>query len=138
MEGLTALALATMTPDRFDHHALARGLAWAIAIAVPAGLLASALDEDSALIVPLSLVVLVGLVFGASVSAQRQDRGLPMAHGLVTSVVAVAVAQALGIVRRIASGDDVRAGRIVSNFLLAIIAGTIGGLIGSRRAVRSR
>ena len=125
-----------MTPDRFDHHAISRGLVWALAVAVPAGLISPGLDEDSWVLAPLTAVVMAGLIIGAATASRRQTRGLPLAHGLVTALIAWAFAQSLGIIRRLIRDTDVSGSKILSSMLLSMIAGTIGGLIGSRRSTR--
>ncbi|MGD9793313.1 MAG: hypothetical protein AB7V43_07505 [Acidimicrobiia bacterium] len=125
-----------MTPDRFDHHAIARGLVWALAVAVPAGLISPSLDRDSWVLAPLTAMVMAGLIVGAATAARRQVRGLPLAHGLVTALIAWAFAQSLGIVRRLIRDSEISGSKILSSMLLSMIAGTIGGLIGSRRANR--
>ena len=121
---------------RLDRGAVGRGAALAAVVAVPAGLWASALAEDSQAILPLSLLVMVALVAGASIAAQRQQVGLPLVHGIATALGVLLFAQVAGLIRRLLANDDIRFSKIVSNILLALIAGTIGGLIGSRRATR--
>jgi hypothetical protein len=125
-----------MNLDRFDLDALSRGFGLAVVIAVPAGLIGSSLDRDSTAVLPLFLLVFLGLAAGAATAAARQDRGLPLAHGIVAALAALAVAQVLGIVRRIFAGDKISVGGIVSNVLLALIAGTFGGLVGAWRSNR--
>jgi hypothetical protein len=125
-----------MELDRFDLTAVSRGIGLAALVAVPVGLYAASLDSSSSALIPLSLVVFLALVAGAAAAAEGQRLGFPLAHGIVAAVGAVLVAQVFGIVRRLITGDDIRPGRIVSNILLGLIAGTIGGLIGSRRGER--
>ena len=49
----------------------------------------------------LVVLVLAGLVLGAGVAAWRQDRGLPLTHGVVTAVGVFVIVQAVGVVLRL-------------------------------------
>jgi hypothetical protein len=125
-----------MFPDRLDRPALISGLVLAVVVAVPAGLASNAFDDNSSAVLVLTVAVMVALVGGAARAAARQTLGFPLVHGICVAVVAVAIAQVIGIVRRVIIDERIRAGAVASNFLLALIAGTVGGLIGSRRADR--
>ena len=75
--------------------------------------------------------MLAGLVLGAGVAAWRQDRGLPLTHGVVTAVGVFVVVQAVGIVIRLVGGDGISWSRVASSLLLSLMAGMVGGLLGS-------
>ena len=75
--------------------------------------------------------MLAGLVLGAGVAAWRQDRGLPLTHGVVTAVGVFVVVQAIGVVIRLLSGDGISWSRVASSLLLSLMAGMVGGLLGS-------
>ena len=121
-------------PGQLDARALYEGGLIAAVIAVPAGVIGRVLadrpDQPDWLWV-LVVIVLAGLVLGAGVAAWRQDRGLPLVHGVVTAVGVFVVVQTVGVVIRLARGDSVTWSRIVSSLLLSLMAGTIGGLLGS-------
>jgi putative membrane protein (TIGR04086 family) len=118
--------------NRLDLVALRLGLTVALAAGLPLGLWLSGLESDSTLRAPLTIGILLALVGGAAVAAARQSRGLPSTHGLVTSLSAVAVVQLVSTIRRWIAADPVSAWKMLSNGLLALIAGVLGGLIGSR------
>lgn len=129
-----------MALSDLDGHALARGGLVAAAIAVPVSIVANVFvdqDHTSGWNVLLSLAVLVGLAIGAALAAREQDRGTPLTHGIVCAAAVYVVVNVIGIVRRTVAGDDVRWGRLASTAVLAIIAGTAGGVIGAYRRVQS-
>jgi putative membrane protein (TIGR04086 family) len=120
-----------------DRHALGRGVAVAAAIAVPVAIVANVVVDDnkthSGWIALLSLAVLVGLGIGAAVAAREQQNGTPLTHGIVCALAVFIAVNAFGIVRRSIAGDDIRWGRIASTAVLAVVAGTVGGMIGAFR-----
>jgi hypothetical protein len=120
--------------EQLDTRALSEGGIIAACIAVPAGVLGRILsdrqDQPDWLWI-LVLFVLAGLVLGAGVSAWRQDRGLPLTHGVVTAVGVFVVVQAVGVVIRLIGGDGVSWSRVASSLLLSLMAGMVGGLLGS-------
>ncbi|MDQ1426258.1 MAG: hypothetical protein QOD72_3756 [Acidimicrobiaceae bacterium] len=117
-----------------DYPAIGRGIAVAAVIAVPVAVVANVLVDDnqqhSGWIALLSLGVLVGLGVGAAVAARRQHNGTPLTHGIVCALAVFVAVNAFGIVRRSIAGDDIHWGRIASTAVLAVVAGTIGGMIG--------
>jgi putative membrane protein (TIGR04086 family) len=120
-----------------DRHALWRGVVVAAAVAVPVAIVANiAVDDDqnhSGWIALLSLGVLVGLAAGAAIAARQQHKGTPLTHGIVCALTVFVVVNVFGIVRRSIARDDIRWGRIASTAVLAVVAGTVGGMIGSFR-----
>jgi hypothetical protein len=120
--------------DQLDRRALYEGGSVAAMIAVPAGILGKVLadaDQDLGWLWILVLVVLVGLVLGAGVAAWRQQRGLPLAHGIITAVGVFVIVQAIAVVVQLISGDSISWARIASSLLLSVMAGTVGGVLGS-------
>jgi hypothetical protein len=120
--------------DRLDLRALYEGGVIAAVIAVPAGVVGRILSDRSdqpGWLWILVVLVLAGLVLGASVAAWRQDRGLPLTHGLVTAVGVFVFVQTVGVVLRLSRGDGVSWSRVASSLLLSLMAGTVGGLLGS-------
>ena len=123
--------------DSLDRDAVVRGALVAGVVAVPVGALATILadrDDPPDWLGWLVLVVLIGLAFGAALAAWSQQRGTPLAHGLVVAVGVFAVIQVFGVVRRTIGGDPVSWARIASSALLAAMAGLLGGLLGGRTA----
>lgn len=123
--------------ERFDLDALRRGIVLAAVVAVPFGLLGAFLDEDSPVNALLSLAIMAGLITGAAHAAIVQKVGQPLTHGICAALGAMVIAQVIGLINRAATDQGFEGSRIISNILLTLIAGTIGGLIGSRRAARS-
>jgi len=120
--------------DQLDLRALYEGGTVAAMIAVPAGLLGRILsdrDEDFGWLWILVVAVLVGLVLGSGVAAWRQEKGLPLTHGVITGVGTFVVVQAIGVVVELIAGDPINWPRIASSLLLSLMAGTVGGVLGS-------
>jgi hypothetical protein len=120
--------------DQLDTRAIYEGGMLAAVIAVPAGVLGRFMaDEQNRRdwLWVLVVIVLAGLVLGAGVAARRQDRGLPLTHGVVTAVGVFVVVQAAGIVLRLVGGDEINWSRVASSLLLSLMAGMLGGLLGS-------
>jgi putative membrane protein (TIGR04086 family) len=127
-------------PDSIDPAALRRGIvvsgSLAVALAVVSGLIwrqRNASEHRGALTL-VSLAVLVVLAAGAYIAAKRQTTGTPMMHGIITSIAVVAL---LTIVRVLWNAfDNTRTplsfASVVSNLLLAIVCGIVGGVIGGR------
>ena len=134
-------------PTSWDVAALRDGVGVAALGAVPFGVIGRlVLDDDASggtrgALALFSVLVLAALVLGGGVAAWRQRLGRPLSHGIATALVTFTVVQAVGIVRRLAAGDDIRWSRIVSSALLSLMAGTLGGLLGAflqGRGVTSR
>ncbi|HEY8094288.1 MAG TPA: hypothetical protein VID93_10910 [Acidimicrobiales bacterium] len=120
--------------DQLDTRAIYEGAVVAAVIAVPAGVFGRILSDRQNKpdwLWVLVLIVLAGLVLGAGVAAWRQDRGLPLTHGVVTAVGVFVVVQAIGVVIRLLSGDGISWSRVASSLLLSLMAGMVGGLLGS-------
>ena len=123
-----------MDPDVWDRRALLDGISVAALGAVPFGVIGRLIvgdDGSTGVLALFTLLVLVALVLGAGVAAWRQRVGRPLSHGIATALVTFGVVQAVGIVRRLVGSDPVRWGRIASSGLLSLVAGSLGGLLGS-------
>lgn len=120
-----------------DHPALARGMVAAALVSVPAGVVGALVDAEGWLALVLVLVVLGGLVYGGASAAGTQRVGAPLLHGIATAVTVYLVVQALGVVRRLVADESLTWSLYLSNLILSTVAGTIGGLIGARRAARA-
>ena len=122
----------THTAERFDRFALGQGASVAVMFALPFGVAAAVVGDDrKGLAAVLAVLALAGLFLGAGVSAWKQERGTPLTHGIVTAVGVFMAIQAVGIVRRLIAGDPLHGGRIVSGLVLSMLAGLVGGLVGS-------
>jgi putative membrane protein (TIGR04086 family) len=123
-----------------DPGALLRGVAVAAVVVVPVAVAGTILtdgdDPSPGLVGLFSVLTLLGLVLGAAVAARRQDLGLPLAHGLVTTLVLFVVLQVIRLTRRAVAGDDLELAKAFSNLLLCLATGTIGGLAGGRLRAR--
>ena len=123
--------------------AVAAGTGAALAVAVPAALLAQVVDAvadddpSAALTYPLVAVVLAGAAVGGWVSGRRAT-AQPVALGAVAGVIALAVVQAIGVARRIAGDDDVAWSTVPVVLVVgALLAAGAAGLA-ARRAGRTR
>ena len=120
--------------SRWDIAALRAGVSVTAVFAAPflvAARLVADNDEDSSLPVLLILVSLLGFVIGAGVAAWLQQRRTPLSHGIVTAVGTYAVVQGVFVVVKLARGSDVRWLAIFFNLTITLLAGAIGGLLGT-------
>lgn len=118
----------------FDRRAILDGAAVAAMIAVPVQVIGQlALDEEerSGWAAVLALVIIGGLILGAGVAAWRQDRQTPLSHGIVTATGVFVAIQTVLVVLNAVQGDTIRWGRILTSFTLSMVAGVLGGLLGS-------
>lgn len=129
-----------MSHERWDIDAIKAGAGVCAAFAVPLQVLALLFD-DAGFTTLLRLGALLGFLLGAGVAAWVQQRGLPLAHGLVTALGTFAVVQAAFIIGRAVMGNDLRLSAVIANLPLAAGAGLFGGFLGlwlqSRGAVPS-
>jgi hypothetical protein len=117
-----------------DWRAVRAGGTVALVVAVPFSIAARWIadsDSSSGAATWLSLLALIGFVFGAAIGAWVQTRDLPLAHGIVTAVVTYALAQAVFIVVRLLMGREVHWFAVFFNLTAVAFAGLIGGFIGS-------
>ena len=106
----------------------------AMAIAVPCGVAGAYIDDNTATAV-LAIAIMVAMVTGPYVAARDQHLGLPLKHGITATIAVFIVAQGVGLLNRTLADKDIEAGRILSNFLLTLMAGSLGGIIAARRSV---
>jgi hypothetical protein len=125
--------------DLVQPRAVAIGAGIALAIGVPAALLAQVLDEagtvddDSSWLLVLFGVILVGMGIGGYVAAtQRLDA--PLTNGALAALAAYLLVQAIGAIRLLLAGDDVTWMAIPFFALLSTSAGMAGGLVADHRA----
>lgn len=117
-----------------DLGAVARGAAVAVAISLPAALLGLVVVDDADndnLVFAFLVAVLAGLGAGGYVAARRVPSA-PLLHGAVAALVAFALIQGAGLIRRVASGDSFSLTSIAFAALLAYSCGLLGGLAASR------
>lgn len=124
--------------DSFNRTAVVIGAAWCLVIAVPAAVIAALLADDGStdqsnwVFLALLAIVVAYLVGGAE--AGRRAPATPFLNGAAATLCAFALVQVVGIVLRLARGDDVSIIGIVFNALLAASFGTVGAWFGARRA----
>jgi hypothetical protein len=117
-----------------DRRALREGLSVAALFALPFGVGAALLvdpDEPSGWSGLLALLVFGGLLLGAGVAAWRQRAGTPLTHGILTASTVFVVIQAAGLLRKLLADEPPRWGRIATSLMLSLLAGLVGGLLGS-------
>lgn len=118
-------------PSRWDGAALRAGGGVALMFAVPITILASIVD-DSGLSVLFFFGAWFGFVLGAGCAAWVQRSGTPMSHALVTAGATYLLAQAVFVTIRVLTGGDVRWVAIIFTLNLVLMAGLVGGFLGSR------
>lgn len=120
-----------------DVAAVAIGAGVALAVSLPAMLTAQALDAsddiggDTALVLGLAAVVVVGLGVGAYTAARRR-RDASLRHGVLAAVCGFVVVQAAALAAMSASDEDMAWGRIPLTALAAIVAGMLGAFVADR------
>lgn len=124
-------------------RAVAAGAGIALAICVPAALLAQLLDEsgtvddNSSWLIVLFGVILVGMGIGGFVAANlRLDA--PLTNSAVAALAAYLLVQTIGAIRLLTSGGQVTWAAIPFFALLSASAGMAGGLLADRRARQPR
>lgn len=132
-----------MITELVHPRAVAAGAAVALAVCVPAAILAQVLDDagsvddDSSWLLVLFGVILFGMGIGGFVAANRR-LDAPLTNGAVAALAAYLLVQTIGAVRLLASGDDVTWVAIPFFALLSAAAGVTGGLVADRRARNPR
>lgn len=121
-------------------RAVASGFAVAVVLALPAGIGAQILADSDTERGPAQGALFAAVVFAFTLGgwvAAKPNRDTPQFHGAVAAFAAFAAIQAIGVVRRLLSGDDINLGGIAFNGLLAASCGLLGGLIARRGHERS-
>jgi hypothetical protein len=123
---------------RWDPPAIWAGALVALVIEVPAWIATSwALGaENWTLTAVFSMLQFLAFVLGGACAAWVQRLSLPLAHALVTAVGTYLALQVVISIIRIASGSGINIMNIVFFTTLALVAGAIGGALGS--AMRRR
>jgi uncharacterized membrane protein YfcA len=114
---------------RWDIDAIKAGAGVCAVFAVPLQVLALLFD-DSGVATLLRLGALLGFLLGAGIAAWVQQRGLPLAHGLVTALGAFVVVQTAFVIGRAVVGNDLRLSAFIANLPLVAGAGLFGGFLG--------
>ncbi len=123
--------------SRFDPEALRAGIGVCLILAVPLTLVAAFVDsDDSGLNAFFFFGAMFGFVLGAGCAAWLQQRGTPMSHGIVTAIVAYLGAQAVFVSFRLLRGNSVNWFGVFFTLSLVMLAGLIGGLLGSSLQAR--
>ncbi len=122
---------------RWDGQALRAGIGVCLLLAIPLTLIAAFLDSDSAgLNAVFFFGAMFGFVLGGGCAAWVQRRGTPLSHGVVTTIVAYLGAQSVFIVIRLLRGETVNWFGVFFTLSLVILAGVVGGLLGSQLQAR--
>jgi hypothetical protein len=123
---------------------VALGSGAALAVALPAALLAQVLEAVrdgggglSGLSYAMAVVVLAGMAIGGWVVGTRAPQA-PVLVGAAAGLGAIAVILALGIARRSISGEDVAWRTVPVTASLAIALAATGSVLGARQAARTR
>jgi hypothetical protein len=122
---------------RWDVAAVRAGIGVCLILAIPLTLIAAFVDsESSGLNAVFFFGAMFGFVLGGGCAAWVQRRGTPMSHGVVTTIVAYLGAQSVFIVVRLARGESVNWFGVFFTLSLVILAGLVGGLLGSQLQAR--
>lgn len=121
----------------FDWSAIRAGASVALVFAVPLSIAARAVADSgddgggSGLAVLLSFGAVIGFLLGAGVAAWHQQRGTPLSHGIVTAGGTYLAAQSVFIAVKLLRGDEVGWFGVLFNFTVTLMAGILGGFLGS-------
>jgi putative membrane protein (TIGR04086 family) len=132
-----------MALDVLDRRAVVAGTSIALAIAVPAALISQLLDtkgtvhDHSGVLAVAFIVVLVGFVAGGFVAGSKRTDA-PLANGAMAALLAFAIVQGVGVIRRSITGDDISWLAIPFNGLIAASLGVLGGYVAGRRTEGAR
>jgi hypothetical protein len=119
------------------------GVGAALAVALPAALIAQVLDALSddglpgALTAVLAVFVLLGRAAGGWVVSTRPARP-SLLIAAVVGLVAVALVEALGVARRSVAGGDVAWGGVAAVVAFGVVLAVVGGALGRRTVGRSQ
>lgn len=120
---------------QLDLNVVTAGAMMTLLLTGPAAILAAIVDDADgapAWIVGLYLMIISGYLLGGAL-AGRQHPSTAFAHGAASTVLAFAVLQTIGVIRRLATGDSISIGALVFNGLLAASIGVTGAWFGARR-----
>ena len=130
-------------PGRGRREVVARGVGLALAVAVPAALVAQIVDavsDDTPAVVtyPLALVVLLAMAVGGRDVGRTAPAADAPRLGAVTGLLAIAVVQALGIARRAVAGEDVAWATVPAVIVVAVALAAGAATLAARRTGRTR
>lgn len=113
-----------------------------IIVAAPAAIVTTILGDDSGGTnqsnwVLLAFVFVITAYLLGGMLAGRAVPSTPFIHGAAAPFLGFFVIQAVGIVKRLASGESISIAGLVFNGLLAASVGIIGGWFGARWATRT-
>jgi hypothetical protein len=118
------------------------GTGWALAVALPAALLAQVADAattgdgTSVLVYPCVVLVLGAVVLGGWSVGRHPDA--TTSDGALSGLAAIGVVQVLGLLRQLAAGNHIAWGTIPFVLALGAGLGAGGALLGRRRPGRTR
>ena len=127
---------------KFDGRALREGALVALMFAAPLTVVALVFfdnNKGSGWAGLLTFGAFIGFVIGAGQAAWRQELNTPLAHGIVTAGGVFVAVQGVIVIAKLVAGSDVHWARIFFSLSLALLAGLIGGTLGSslnKRGVR--
>lgn len=122
---------------RWDADAIKAGIGVCLILAVPLTLVAAFVDsDDSGLNALFFFGAMFGFVLGSGCAAWIQQRGAPFSHAVVTGIIAYSGAQAVFVAMRLIGGDSVNWFSVFFTLSLVILAGMIGGGLGSTLQAR--
>ncbi|MGB0114298.1 MAG: hypothetical protein WBP59_13835 [Ilumatobacteraceae bacterium] len=123
--------------NRWDVDAIRAGIGVCLILAIPLTLLAAFVDSDSTGLNALFFFgATFGFVLGGGCAAWIQGRGTPMSHGVVTTMIAYLGAQTIFVTVRLIRGDSVNWFGVFFTLSLVILAGIVGGMLGSQLQAR--
>jgi hypothetical protein len=117
-----------------DWNALRAGASVALVFAVPFSVAARIVADGAkhpGLALLLSVAALGGFILGAGVAAWAQRLQLPLKHGIVCAAGTYIAAQTVFIIVRLVRSDDVHWLAAIFNLTTVMVAGLIGGGLGS-------
>ena len=123
---------------RIDWRAVGAGVAAALVVALPAGLIGAVVvnDESNSGVFVFFLVIMAGMLLGGFVAGSKRPDS-PLTHGAIAAVLAYALAQTVTVLVRVLGDAKVRSPVVyVFNALLMASLGVVGGLVAERRNAR--
>jgi hypothetical protein len=112
--------------------AIALGAAIVLAVGVPIAVIgALAVDDGSNIVFLLAVPVLAAFVAGGWYAARQEPRSA-LVVGAAAAVAGFAIAQVVSIALQVVQDEDVNAGAVVGNALLAAACGLLGGAVARR------
>jgi hypothetical protein len=114
-------------------RAVALGAGVVLAVGVPVAIIGTlVLDEGSNAVFPLAALVVATFVAGGWLAGRETpERTNPLLAGALAALVGFAIAQGVALLLQEAD-DDIRAGVVAGNAVLAAVAGLVGGRIAAR------